>query len=100
VVCSLGFPPSLGNLYPHLWRERRRTGWVRKRCGNEYKTKLRVKEMVDAGGRNVQKKKKKYGKIKRRMTDENEQNEGKHQRKFITKRVDEELVKGLKIDNF
>ena len=31
------------------------------------------------------------------MTDENEQNEGKHQLKFITKGVEEESVKGLKI---
>jgi len=29
--------------------------WIRKRCGNEYTTKLRVREKVDAGGRNVKK---------------------------------------------
>ena len=32
------------------------------------------------------KKKKNYRNIKRRMTDENEHNEGKYQRKFITER--------------
>lgn len=44
--------------------------------------------------------KKEYRKIKIRMTDENEENEGKDQRKFITERetVKEESVKGLQIE--
>jgi len=56
--------------------------------------------MVDARGRNV---KKKYRKIKRKMTDENEQNERKDQRKFITERERErerekqDSVKGVQI---
>jgi hypothetical protein len=54
-----GFPIVKEPLYtPVVGAERRLRDWIRKRCGNECRTKLGVTEMVDAGGRNVKKEKK------------------------------------------
>jgi hypothetical protein len=47
------FSTSLKNLYPPLWWRRRLRDGIRKRCGNECTTELRVREM-EVGGRAVE----------------------------------------------